>query len=934
VADSSQDGMKPGAPGAGAPKAKVQKAGAPVAPGKQFNTLASTGIAGRIDAEFERFDVTTLEMRRKVRVVRPGAILLPNLDIDEKTDSARKRFTAKQVDSADEIINDSDDSDEPTKFSVVEPSPVPGNAVRVILRVHKDDAARVRIFRTPTDSSAPKPVIGPKQGNTHVVEDSTKSPPAAGWIDGFSIEALTLAGAPDHPSPNELAPPSPGKLAEPKPETSGGSEKTPSMNVGDTSKSIYPDDKQNEEEDSRKKARAPGDVWVELVHETPGGPSDDLRDVGLFTIAPWLLTPNTLPCKRVYVVCFQPKPGTDRAKLAMTFLEVMTRENHGSVWDIKSGCASAGLGEHPDPDTTQPIPITDTKTVRTLDDAPFHTIGSENADADPWIQDEVEIGYCYAPHAWMHVAVHVRRTGAKGDHNLGKFVVNHMAHAGLGLFNGAAGTSMPDGMGGFYDDDSINFGGNLEVSPPVLKTTAKISDDRGGPAIPEHPIAPFGKLILGDGSRYPVHPQFRQFLLAQKVQPILPIDTAWLTVRHVDEILSFICSDDERKFKMLFASPIVMQRLLSRVLDEAPLVTMHVGKYVADMKLNAGGGSVTDLSKLLTTKWNYGEVRVDDFVDKHWSHNLNLVVFKLDPIKKRLVDGLALKDDPKWGADVLPIPMFFKKNNRSANAVWTASSIGMVNMLVANGHLMVPRPFGPRLLPEQARRVLEKVFKDVFPDDPPLVRLTLPEHHFVWARPGEPLRVIAMYFADPDISDPAKKAAARLALIKRIDELFQVDFKDPEKLKLDDLDPEVKKAVDKLTKDIIMDPINFAGGGILPQAGGLDSMLDKDQRFREWMRVHIPGKTIDVVEAYMESILRPTGNIVHFVDDFEFYHENFGEVHCGTNAVRNPSEVSGRSLRRWWDPGVYEPSRDVSYFPIGADSGAPSDIIDPFPNEP
>ncbi|XP_043917757.1 protein-arginine deiminase type-2 [Protopterus annectens] len=49
------------------------------------------------------------------------------------------------------------------------------------------------------------------------------------------------------------------------------------------------------------------------------------------------------------------------------------------------------------------------------------------------------------------------------------------------------------------------------------------------------------------------------------------------------------------------------------------------------------------------------------------------------------------------------------------------------------------------------------------------------------------------------------------------------------------------------------------------------------------------------LEEKVTSLLEPLGLECAFIDDFESYHENLGEVHCGTNVRRKPFEF------KWWN---------------------------------
>ncbi len=53
----------------------------------------------------------------------------------------------------------------------------------------------------------------------------------------------------------------------------------------------------------------------------------------------------------------------------------------------------------------------------------------------------------------------------------------------------------------------------------------------------------------------------------------------------------------------------------------------------------------------------------------------------------------------------------------------------------------------------------------------------------------------------------------------------------------------------------------------------------------------------DIFKAAMQSALAPLGITVHFAEDWDTYHRNLGEVHCGTNSVRQVPAA------KWWESG-------------------------------
>lgn len=48
-------------------------------------------------------------------------------------------------------------------------------------------------------------------------------------------------------------------------------------------------------------------------------------------------------------------------------------------------------------------------------------------------------------------------------------------------------------------------------------------------------------------------------------------------------------------------------------------------------------------------------------------------------------------------------------------------------------------------------------------------------------------------------------------------------------------------------------------------------------------------------EAYVKGILEPLGKVCHFIDDWDTYFVEGGEIDCGTNASRQPF------AQKWWE---------------------------------
>ncbi|MCZ7680540.1 MAG: protein-arginine deiminase domain-containing protein [Sandaracinaceae bacterium] len=323
------------------------------------------------------------------------------------------------------------------------------------------------------------------------------------------------------------------------------------------------------------------------------------------------------------------------------------------------------------------------------------------APRDTWIQDQMLVGYCMAPHAWLHMAVQCKR-----DRPLQEFVRTEMASRRVGVFDGLAGA------GG----TSIDFGGNIEVTPPIDAATGELPRDAAGPRVPPQPAAPFGKIIVGDvvdpnTTHGAVTDATRDFLGAQVVQPMLPVDTSWLRVGHVDEVMAVVpdASAGGQAFKVLLASPKAMTALLSRLVDvpyeeRSPF---HCRKYFGGLYAELDVEDLlrtpirtSPLLRVLATCAD-DEAPIPEPTVSVREYNRRLAEEKLAPLRTRLRRGLALGD-----GDILPVPMYYAvppvwEQHDIARRVGAhrtrALTVGCVNLQVVDDHLLVPRPYGPRV---------------------------------------------------------------------------------------------------------------------------------------------------------------------------------------------------------------------------------------------
>ncbi|MGB3508350.1 MAG: protein-arginine deiminase domain-containing protein [Microcoleaceae cyanobacterium] len=182
--------------------------------------------------------------------------------------------------------------------------------------------------------------------------------------------------------------------------------------------------------------------------------------------------------------------------------------------------------------------------------------------------------------------------------------------------------------------------GNMEVTPPL-------------------PDYPMGRVYYGKADGVGMNPEIIDFIKAQQIQgPPVDIDTSWLMIRHVDEILSFIPSKFGKPL-MLIVSPEAGVKLLEEMNQQG----------YGQAAINRGLGTQINVRKALKNK-------------KLIQHNLYLQQEKINPLIQKLKEEFNLSDD-----QIIQVPAMF---GYSGYAWWP----NMVNSVVVNGELLVSNPAG------------------------------------------------------------------------------------------------------------------------------------------------------------------------------------------------------------------------------------------------
>ena len=298
------------------------------------------------------------------------------------------------------------------------------------------------------------------------------------------------------------------------------------------------------------------------------------------------------------------------------------------------------------------------------------------SDTDRWMQDVMELGFSTMPRVetpkpapeW-HLPVVMRTVNTRpGYGNLVKYPREKLLGPDFGYFQ----SETP------FQNGSMDSFGNLECSPPVTVAGKEYK---------------LGRIIHGDVARKadgssanpyhrPMAQSVRDFLKGQKVQQPFTIDTGWLVVGHVDEVLSFCpCPSYVKKFKVVMGSP----KLALDILRHLKATGQGAAPMFKDVWTSPVGG--LDVDHAPTTPnavlANAAVVAVQ-----------NLVQGKIDEIERIVRTNLGLGNDP---AAVLKIPVLFRDVGHEEYIAYTA---GAANMLVVTkgdktAVLCIPKPFGP-----------------------------------------------------------------------------------------------------------------------------------------------------------------------------------------------------------------------------------------------
>jgi Protein-arginine deiminase (PAD)/Protein-arginine deiminase (PAD) middle domain len=284
---------------------------------------------------------------------------------------------------------------------------------------------------------------------------------------------------------------------------------------------------------------------------------------------------------------------------------------------------------------------------------------------DRWMQDIMEFGYSHLPgnDALRNVLETPRGRRLAG---YPKTLVTDV----LGYTMPAAVPARPS---------SLNSGGNLECTPPFK--TSKGKD------------YPFGRMYFcsarADKPKDGLPAEYVKFLLAQAVQEPIEIDAGWLTVGHVDEIISFVPANNKLGFKLLLASPKLGLQLLADAGKKGASLLSGVN-YVESVP------ATIRASDLLTkgVDWVFpADARLAyTMTGKEFQDYNKACQTRIDRAEEKFKEAIGLTS-----TDIAYVPSLYVHLIPATDPDLRADALtaGMVNMLVLDKACIAPKPFGP-----------------------------------------------------------------------------------------------------------------------------------------------------------------------------------------------------------------------------------------------
>ncbi|KAM5341593.1 hypothetical protein ACJ41O_014624 [Fusarium nematophilum] len=315
-----------------------------------------------------------------------------------------------------------------------------------------------------------------------------------------------------------------------------------------------------------------------------------------------------------------------------------------------------------------------------------------NETDDIWAQDFLEPGYASMPGPNGPISIRVLLRSAQSGRIAGLQVFSRLRGPGVGGFQ--------PGLGSGFGHEEINSGGNFETIPPYTsRTGARFKS---------------GRVITGKHfDKYPAE-SMMTFLKSQGVQKPLLLETGWLAVGHVDEVVQFLPHDNELGFTIAIVDTASALELLQKARQDG-----H-----GDVPVISYDGDMTPDNETIFLDPQVLNTTINDLLDDQ--HFISINKYAQGFINATL--QLLLDEVPLLESDILRIPTLWKDvtypwpntpdghplrlnrappGQRQVNSFFPHS----INGLVLGHDYLAPKPWGPVV---NGRDILEDAVVDVY----------------------------------------------------------------------------------------------------------------------------------------------------------------------------------------------------------------------------
>ncbi|KAI8686650.1 hypothetical protein LRP88_13100 [Fusarium phalaenopsidis] len=315
-----------------------------------------------------------------------------------------------------------------------------------------------------------------------------------------------------------------------------------------------------------------------------------------------------------------------------------------------------------------------------------------NETGDIWAQDFLEPGYASMPGPGGPISIRVLLRSAQSGRAAGRQVFSRLRGPGIGGFQ--------PGLGSGFGHEEINSGGNFETIPPYTS--------RAGVEYKS------GRVITGKHfDKYPAESMVK-FLEAQGVQKPLVLETGWLAIGHVDELVQFLPYDNELGFTITIVDTASAFSLLQKAWEDG-----H-----GDANVISYDGDMTPDNETIFIDPEVRNLTIKDLLD-------DKDFIAINAYAQRFINDtldLLLEEVPLSDSDILRVPTLWKDvtypwpntpdghplrlnrappGERQVKAFFPQS----INGLVLGHDYLAPKPWGPVI---NGGDILEEAVKDVY----------------------------------------------------------------------------------------------------------------------------------------------------------------------------------------------------------------------------